>query len=313
VKTATDSVNRHGLKRAELSAATKREVRQRCGFGCVICGSVIVQYHHFDPPFADATEHRADGITLLCGGCHDKVTRRLWSDDKVRAANTNPKAKQSSARELLDLSAPVYLVLGTMIFVGTGPLICLGDDCLLELTFTPQGTSLNARFFDEQNRPTVVIADNELQFCADAWDVEAIGPTFVVRRGPNNIVFKAQIHPPHGVYVRSFNVDGHGWRIATDSKGRIKVAHESGSGLHFDADTASIHGGALRLQGNGTLELSGGFGGIPYPAARFRKWTAEGDIERLLWELRFQPAIHVTALRDTRKPPPPDAVHGRPI
>ncbi len=199
------------------------------------------------------------------------------------------------------------------IFVGTGPLICIGDDCLLELRFTPEGTRLNAQFFDEQNRPAVVVAENELQFCADAWDIEAVGPTLVVRRGANNIVFKAQLCPPHGVYVRTFNVDAHGWRIATDSKGCIKVAHESGSGLHFDADAASVHGGALRLHGNGRFELSGGFGGIPYPATRFRKWAGEGNIERILWELCFQPVIHVTALRDPRRPPPPDAVNGRPI
>lgn len=313
MKTASDSINRFGLKRSELSAEIKREVRQRCSFGCVVCGSVIVQYHHFDPPFADATQHRADGITLLCGGCHDKVTRRVWSDNKVRAANANPKAKQSSAHELLDLSAPVYLVFGTMIFIGTGPLICIGDECLLELRFTPEGTRLNAQFFDEDNRPTVVVTDNELQFCADAWDIEAVGPTLVVRRGPNNIVFKAQLWPPHGVYVRSFNVDAHGWRVATDSKGRINVAHKSGSGLRFGADTASIHGGALRLHRDGKFEQSDGFGGIPYPATRFRKWAGEGNIERLLWELRFQPAIHVAALRDPLRPPPADAVNGRPI
>lgn len=313
VKTSSDSVNAHGLKRSSLIAATKREVRQRCGFGCVICGSAIIQYHHFDPPFADAREHRAEGITLLCGGCHDRVTRRVWSDEKVKAANANPKAKQSGAHELLDLTAPVTLVLGTMIFVGIGALITIGDDCLLELRFTADGPSLNARFFDDENRPTVTVVDNELQFCADAWDIEAIGPTLVVRRGLNDIAFKALLHPPHGVYVRALNVNMGGWRIATDSKGRIQVAHESGSGLNFRADAASIHDGLLRLGVDGKFEQLGGFGSVPYLASRFRQWAIEGNIKRLLWELRYQPVAHVRALRDPRKPTPPDALKGRPI
>jgi len=40
-----------------------REVRQRCGFGCVICGSAIADYEHFAPPFKDARQHSAEGIT----------------------------------------------------------------------------------------------------------------------------------------------------------------------------------------------------------------------------------------------------------
>lgn len=313
MKTANQNVNRHGLKRSELSADIKREVRQRCGFGCVVCRSFIVQYHHFDPPFADAVAHRAEGITLLCGGCHDKVTRGVWSDEMIEKANDAALKHRPNAREEINLADPIYLVLGTMIFIGSGPLIRIGDDCLFEVCFKDDEARLNARFFDEDNKPTVIIQENELEFCADAWDVEAVGRRLVVRRGPHDVVFKAQLLPPHGIYVRSFNVRMHRWRIATNSKGQIRIVHESGSGLDFTADHASIYGGELGLADNGRFELRGGSGNIPYLASRFRDWIKEGSLDRLLWELRFQQILSVVPLRDTRKAPPPDAVTGRPL
>jgi hypothetical protein len=45
--------NNHGLSR-DIPDHVAREVRQRCGFGCVCCGSALYQYHHFDPLFREA-------------------------------------------------------------------------------------------------------------------------------------------------------------------------------------------------------------------------------------------------------------------
>jgi 5-methylcytosine-specific restriction endonuclease McrA len=66
-------MNKHGLNRA-IPSGIKREVRQRCGFGCVVCGLGIVQYEHVEPEFSDAVKHEADKIVLLCPQCHSKVT-----------------------------------------------------------------------------------------------------------------------------------------------------------------------------------------------------------------------------------------------
>ena len=60
-----DDTNKHGLSRY-IPEAIKREVRQRCGFGCVICGFGFYDYEHFDPDFADAKFHDPNGMTLLC-------------------------------------------------------------------------------------------------------------------------------------------------------------------------------------------------------------------------------------------------------
>ena len=47
--------NQHGLSRS-IPEDVKQHVRQECGFGCVICGNIIIDYEHIDPGFAEARE-----------------------------------------------------------------------------------------------------------------------------------------------------------------------------------------------------------------------------------------------------------------
>ena len=55
------SENEHGLSREDLRAPVKRQIRQECFFGCVVCGKLPYTYEHFAPPFKDATEHNPRG------------------------------------------------------------------------------------------------------------------------------------------------------------------------------------------------------------------------------------------------------------
>ena len=97
------SVNRLGLPR-DIPDDVKRAVRQRCGFGCVVCGLAIVEYAHIDPEFPDAKRHDPAAIALLCPQCHAKVTTGMWSVELVKRAMASPKCIQVGfAREFLDL------------------------------------------------------------------------------------------------------------------------------------------------------------------------------------------------------------------
>ena len=67
----------------------QREVRQRCGFGCVICGMPLYEYEHMEE-WALVKRHVADEITLLCDQHHREKTNRLLPKEVVRKANTEP-------------------------------------------------------------------------------------------------------------------------------------------------------------------------------------------------------------------------------
>jgi hypothetical protein len=106
----TSPTNKYGLTR-DIPAGVKRAVRRACGFGCVICGHAIIQYEHFNPPFAEAKEHNPEGMALLCGGCHDRKTRGFLSVSTVAQARQNPRAFQRGyAHDLFDLRSPFILI-----------------------------------------------------------------------------------------------------------------------------------------------------------------------------------------------------------
>ena len=72
-----------------IPAEVKRSVRQRCGFGCVICGKPLYEYDHMEE-WAKVRKHVAEDITLLCDQHHKEVTNKLLGRSTVRKANQNP-------------------------------------------------------------------------------------------------------------------------------------------------------------------------------------------------------------------------------
>jgi hypothetical protein len=76
-------------QRPPIPYEIKREVRQRCGFGCVICGSPLYEYEHMEG-WAVVHRHVAEEITLLCDKHHSERTKGLLPKEDVVKANNNP-------------------------------------------------------------------------------------------------------------------------------------------------------------------------------------------------------------------------------
>jgi len=273
----------------------KREVRQRCGFGCVRCGSLIFQYHHFDPPFNVATEHRASGITLLCGGCHDEATRGLLSPESVRKLNAEPFCLEESARHALDLAAPLYIVAGTMMFVGSGPLFTLGGRQLLELSAVDGRVLVNASFVDDLGNSLLQIHENELLVRRGAWDAQFRGPRLIVNRAPREVVLEMIVHPPHSIYFPQLALRFRDLQVRADSAG-IEVTQGAKRSKIVSEGGVIVNGGGLELTRK-NCRFGPGLAIIPYPASRFRSLVQTGALDTIFRDL-YQPRIHV---QDTSK------------
>jgi len=59
--------------RPPIPDPVKRTIRQRCGFGCVICGLPIYEYDHIFG-YKNETGHIVEEITLLCDHHHKLKT-----------------------------------------------------------------------------------------------------------------------------------------------------------------------------------------------------------------------------------------------
>jgi hypothetical protein len=228
--------NAHGLSR-EIPAAVKREIRQRDGFGCVICGLGIIQYEHVDPEFKDARSHDPDAIALLCPQCHSKITTRMWSKGRVKLAMRNPKCKQVGyAREFFDFSEghPALQFGGmllrncpTPIEVGGHPLFKIAPPELPGEPFLFSGL-----FTDSNGNVSLEIENNEWKAYSDSWDVEVRGPTIKIREAQRVVHLILNVVQPDTIVVEKLEMSLGGLRFQADGN-FLRVIFPSGSVSEF--------------------------------------------------------------------------------
>lgn len=198
------STNKLGLN-SDIPSEIKREVRQRSGFGCVMCGAAILQYHHYRPPFPDASAHTADGITALCPTCHTKVTnRRISTSDLLKAVNDPHCLRKGFSHDQLALGVPA-VVFGNVPIVGTPIILEVCGRSLLSVS--PFG--LNAFFYNKEGAPIAEIVENEWRAFSSNWDVETVGQRTTIRNERADIALVFRIEPPATVVIELLNMYYH--------------------------------------------------------------------------------------------------------
>lgn len=212
--------NKHGLGRT-IAEGIKREVRRRCGFGCVRCGLGFYDYEHFAPDFKDAVEHDPAGITLLCMQCNQKRARGLLSAETVAQANSNPICRQKGfTREEWGFGHnPIEVAFAGVTFTDVPTLIQINDESVLSIAPPEEGSGfyqLSGLFTDEAEQTVLEIRNNEWFAKADNWDVECVGNRITIRRGPRDIVLVLRSEPPRRLVVEKLNMRYGGYFLRGD-------------------------------------------------------------------------------------------------
>src|SRR5262245_53494220 len=88
--------------RPEIPDPVQREVRQRCGFGCVVCGLPFYHYDHMED-WSITQTHDPANVTLLCHKHHGEKTNGLLPLREVKKANDNPHNKRQGVSTPYDL------------------------------------------------------------------------------------------------------------------------------------------------------------------------------------------------------------------
>lgn len=75
----------------------QQQLRAEVRFGCPVrnpdgtgCGSPILTFHHFDPPWAGHYEHNVDGMIALCPEHHNQADGGRWTRSQLREMKANP-------------------------------------------------------------------------------------------------------------------------------------------------------------------------------------------------------------------------------
>lgn len=198
-------------KRPDIPDPMMREIRQRCGFGCVICGLPLYEYEHMKG-WTKAKRHVASEITLLCDKHHREKTNGLLPISKVREANQKPFNKQTGVCHPYDLhydGTSCQLFIGNNDFVrnnlseGT-ELVALTIDRnpMLAFSFEQGHLFLTMQVYDDNGQRVLWIEKNELRYSTTPWDIHLEGKTLTVREGKGHFLTEIVFKPPSAVQVR---------------------------------------------------------------------------------------------------------------
>lgn len=196
--------------RPPIKEDIKREVRQRCGFGCVICGRPIYEYDHI-LGWAKVERHEASEITLLCGDHHREKTAGFLPNQSVIEANQKPFniVNGVTAPHTLHYSGKEFsLVIGSFRFQGTdrgsgaaGEAIRMDGESLFGVRLEDDHFLLNLSVYDSKEDLVLLIADNELVLNVRSWDIEVAGARITIREGKGSVLFDIAFRPPSTVVV----------------------------------------------------------------------------------------------------------------
>lgn len=241
-------VNRFGLSR-HISDKIKRKVRQRYRFGCVVCGSAIIDYEHFDPEFKDATEHSANGIILLCPS-HHRQKGSFISPATIKKALEAPKCLQAGFAHGPFDAGDGYpeIVLGT--FVGRNVPVLLrvmGEDIFsIKPPEEPGGPfRLSAILRDLDGSISFQIVDNEWQIPDNAWDAVVEGRRVTIRRNHGDIALVFRSEPPGRIVIERLEMEYRGLRLSCREGVSLTVATSGGV---MEAQGATVDGSAVGIE-----------------------------------------------------------------
>ena len=234
-----------------IPAEIRREVRRRCGFGCIICGMPVYEYHHIID-WAIVKEHTKENITLLCPNHHANVTAKLISQQQVEQFNRNPKnigAGKSGVLPIYYEGAECTVTMGTNFFTSRlnndidflCPLMVDGVP-LIKFTLQDGHILLDLLICDSSNTKLLEVQENALIYYLPVWDAHFTANTLTIRDKEKKYGLSVTFKPPSIVKINSglifFNgikidISKHKFVLTGDNNTIVDFGGNKTFGLHF--------------------------------------------------------------------------------
>jgi len=200
-----------GDQRPPIPDPMKREVRQRCGFGCVICGLPLYTYEHI-LGYANVKRHVANELTLLCDQHQRESTNKLLTREQIIRADKEPYNLREGVSKpytlhyegsdcIVDIGSNVYSFRDE----GYGAefvALALDDDPIISFRLDSGHWLLNLNVYDRNDDLILLIADNELIYSPISWDIELVGHNLVIHEAQRKILLDILFEPPSKIKIQ---------------------------------------------------------------------------------------------------------------
>jgi hypothetical protein len=203
--------NRFGLSR-KIPESIKRQIRQRSKFGCVVCRAGVSHYEHISPEFKDAKSHDPENICCLCGACHDKVNRKIFSKDFIahKYSEIQKSINKESPHDFFDMhTGEAQLLFGGQIneFTPNFVFSVYGKSVFQVVSCPGQGEGAIYAYFTNGKGQEVMRIDGNQWIAFDkAWDVNVVGQRITVSSDKNTTALKLRAEPPGRIIIEHLDM-----------------------------------------------------------------------------------------------------------
>ncbi|BAP33260.1 peptidyl-prolyl cis/trans isomerase [Chryseobacterium sp. StRB126] len=231
-------------KRPAIPNEIKRAVRQRCGFGCVICGNPVIDYEHIEE-YHKVKKHIEKDITLLCPLHHREKTTGRLPKIVVIECDKNPynlRNDITGSNQLYYFGNEAAFKLGSVEFrtrdYGEGsflaPLV-LYDEVPLFFVLEEKELLLGVKLRDKDGNVILLIEESELKVSIGVWDFEYFGKTLIIREKAYKIYVEVEFITPDTVNFKRGRIFCKGGLFEITSQKKLIYKGR-------DLDTSFIHG-----------------------------------------------------------------------
>lgn len=202
----------------------KREVRKRCGFGCIICGIPIIHYDHMIE-YSENPDHKADNITLLCPTHHQQKTSGRISTEMIKSFDKSPinhkKEKSSPSLEYFIGNTFTCFIGPTtfrLIKSKIATILRVGGEDIISVDINDGVPLFNLKVYGSNGQAVLLIEKNEIVFSVHSYDITFTGKTLKIWRGPRKIIIHIEFCPPNIVKILKANLYGPNTQVEIGGK-----------------------------------------------------------------------------------------------
>jgi len=151
--------------RGAIPDDVRKELRAEVGYGCPICRSPFLTWHHFDPPYSIRPHHEPEGMIALCREHHDEADNDNWPPDELRKLKKTRRLAEDVKGSFPSWEHENMLVrLGGNYTGGSEVLVAIGGQNLVRLRRNAAGLlALSFDLWDMNGTPLLKVADNALE------------------------------------------------------------------------------------------------------------------------------------------------------
>ncbi len=210
-------INQFNLSR-NIPEHIQSEVRLRSKNGCVNCRKGIFQYEHIDPEFSEAKAHDPSRICLLCGACHDKVTRGFLTKQTILRKYI--EIQNSTAQKPHDFfdffEGNPKLHLGGFITKASPESILEVNGHSIFQIFGKQEDKpggINAIFSDDSGAQIFSITGNKWEGPTKDYDLDTKGRSLEIRLPNKSVSLRLKYLPPDTISVERIDMRYGEWHV----------------------------------------------------------------------------------------------------